>query len=313
MDRNLALEMIRVTEAAALASARWLGKGDSDAAKTAATEAMQSVLGQLDFKGKIIIGCGDKEQSEYLHCGQIIGSGAEPMVDIAVDPLESVNSVAYGRPNAMAVVAITDKDCLLSFPEKTYMEKIAVGPEAVGKIDINRSLEDNIKAVAEAKNYDLSDLTIAILDRERHLELIDLIRSLGPRLHLIPDGDVSAAIATALPGTGIDMLVGSGGADEGVMAAAAMRCLGGEIQGKIKDNKIKHEYSIGKDVVYNTGDMASGENIMFAATGVTDGDLLNGVRYRKDGATTNSLVLRAVSQTRRFVVTEHYFDNKPQY
>lgn len=313
MDRNLALEMIRVTEAAALASARWLGKGDSPAATAAATEAMQIVLGSLNFKGKIIIGCGDKDNTKHLYCGQIVGNGSEPIVDIAIDPLESVNSVAYGRPNAMAVVAIAEKDCLLNFPEKTYMEKLAVGPEAVGKIDINRPLEDNIKAVADAKNYSLSDLTIAILDRERHLELINKIRSLGPRLHLIPDGDVSAAIATALPGTGIDMLVGTGGAVEGVMAAAAMRCLGGEIQGKIRDNKIKHEYSASKDVVYNTGDMASGYNIMFAATGITDGDLLNGVRYRKDGATTNSLVLRAISQTRRFVVTEHYFDNQPQY
>lgn len=318
MDRNLALELARVTEASALASARWMGKGDADSAVSSAVDAMHKVFRSILFSGNIIIGLGTREQTDKLFFGEQLGSSDFPEVDVALDPLESVDSVAFSRPNAMAVIAVAPKNKLLAVPEM-YMDKIAVGEESAGKIDINLPLEENIKRVAEAKNYDIQDLTVVLLERERHNELIQKLREIGVRLHLIPDGDVAASIATSLPGTGIDMLVGSGGAPEAVISAAALSCLGGELQTKFivknsDEKKLLQKFGISDiNKIYRNIDLVGDENIMFAATGVTDGDLLNGVRFRKNGATTNSLVLRSSSRTRRYIVTEHYFNNQPNY
>lgn len=318
MDRNLALELARVTEASALASARWMGKGDVGSAVSSAVDAMHKVFRSITFNGNIIIGKGSRDETDKLFTGEQLGSRDLPEVDVALDPLESVESVAFSRPNAMAVIAVAPKGKLLAVPE-VYMEKIAVGEESAGKIDINLPIEENIQRVAEAKGYDIRDLTIVLLERERHSELIQQLREIGVRLHLIPDGDVAAAIATALPGTGIDMLVGSGGAQEAVMSAAALSCLGGEIQTRFKlknseEKKLLQNFGINTiNKIYRNIDLVGNENIMFAATGVTDGDILNGVRFRKDGATTNSLVLRSSSRTRRYIVTEHYFNNQPNY
>jgi fructose-1,6-bisphosphatase II len=318
MDRNLALELARVTEASALASARWMGKGDVGSAVSSAVDAMHKVFRSILFNGNIINGIGLRDQTDKLFAGEQLGSGDLPEVDVALDPLESVESVAFSRPNAMAVIAVAPKDKLLAVPE-VYMEKIAVGEESAGKIDINLSLEENIKRVAIAKNYDIGDLTVVLLERDRHQELIQQLRKIGVRLHLIPDGDVAASIATALPGTGIDILVGIGGAPEAVMSAAALSCLGGEIQTRFiiknsDEKKLLQKFGINTiNKIYRNNDLVGDENIMFAATGVTDGDLLNGVRFRKDGATTNSLVLRSSSRTRRYIVTEHYFNNQPNY
>jgi len=318
MDRNLALELARVTEASALASARWMGKGNVGSAVSSAVNAMHKVFRSILFNGNIIIGIGSREQTDKLFTGEQLGSGDFPEVDVALDPLESVYSVAFSRPNAMAVIAVAPNGRMLKVPD-IYMDKIAVGEDSAGKIDINLPLNENIKIVAEAKNYDIRDLTVVLLERERHNELIQQLRDIGVRLHLIPDGDVAASIATALPGTGIDMLIGSGGAPEAVMSAAALSCLGGEIQtrfivNKNDEKKLLQKFGISDiNKIYRNIDLVGDENIMFAATGVTDGDLLNGVRFRKNGATSNSLVLRSSSRTRRYIVTEHYFNNQPNY
>lgn len=318
MNRNLALEMTRITEAAALHAARFLGKGEPKSASQSAASAMAKCLESMDFMGKIIIGAGNEDETGTLYHGQTIGCQKEPEVDIVLDPLECIDSVAYSRPNAMSAIAIAPKNSFFKAPP-IYMEKIAVGPEAAHVIDIGQSLEENVNRVARAKNYSLADLTIVILDRARHQDIINRLRKLGTRIRLIPDGDVSAAIATSLPGTGIDMLVGTGGAPEGVLSAAAMLCLGGEIQCRFtlrnkSDETLLKEYGINNfNKIYKTGDLTGSEDIMFAATGITDGDVLNGVRYRSDGATTNSLVIRSSTKTRRFLTTEHYFENQPQY
>lgn len=318
MDRNLALESVRLTEAAALACARWMGKGDGRAADHAAVEAMREVFDSIYIKGKVVIGEGERDEAPMLYIGEEVGCGTKPEVDIAVDPLECTNSVAYGRSNAMAVLAMAPKGDFLAAPD-TYMEKIAVGPDAAEAIDLSLPVEENLHRVAEIKGFSIQDLTVVILERERHEDLITRVRKAGARIHLIADGDVSAAIATALPGTGIDILIGIGGAPEGVLAAAALRCIGGAIQGRLmprNNEEIERAKQMGvKDInkIYNCDEMARGDNITFTATGVTDGDLLNGVRYRPDGATTHSLVMRSASGTRRFIVTEHYFDDEPNF
>lgn len=318
IDRNLALEMTRVTEAAALASAGWMGKGDAPSADMSATSAMRNVLNSISFNGTVIIGKGEQSESSALYVGETVGASDEPSVEIVCDPLESTQSVAFGRPNALAVIAIAPHGSFMPLPD-LYMEKIATGPDAADVIDLNLSLEDNVRRVARAKQYKVQDLTVVLLDRDRHQNIISRLRNLGTRIHLIPDGDVSGAIATAMPGTGVDLLVGIGGAQQGVLAAAALRCLGGAIQTKFVLNSETEKEKIAQlginDIrtVYTTDNLAKGENIMFAATGITDGDLLNGVRYRSDGATTNSLVMRSASRTRRYIVTEHFFDGQPKY
>ena len=318
MDRNLALEIVRVTEAAALACASWVGRGSAHEADNAAVAAMRRTLDSIYFKGTVVIGEGERDEAPMLFIGEKVGCGDNPEVDIAVDPLECTNSVAFGRSNALAVIAIAPKGQLLHAPD-TYMEKIAAGPQAAGAIDLKKSPEENIGRVAECLGLKISNMTVVILERERHAELISRVRKTGARIHLIPDGDVSSAIAAALPESGVDLLLGTGGAPEGVLAAAALRCIGGAMQGRLaprNQGEIERAKGMGIediDKIYDVGELASGKEIMFAATGVTDGDLLKGVIFRHGGAVTHSLVLRQKSGTKRLIRAEHYFESKPVY
>jgi len=318
MDRNLALEMVRVTEAAALASARWLGKGDAKAADHAAVEAMRTVFNDIEFDGTVVIGEGERDEAPMLYIGEKVGTGHPPQMDIALDPLECTNSVAFARGNALSVVAIGNHGHFLHAPD-TYMDKIAVTDKARDAIDLDKSPTQNLKDISDALGLALENLTVVILERDRHRDLIDEVRRTGCRIQLIADGDVSAAIATALPGTGVDVLMGSGGAPEGVLAAAALRCLGGTMKGRLKfrhDQEIERARKMGiEDLgrVYNERDLAQGEEIMFAATGITSGDMLRGVHFIPGGAVTHSIVMRASTHTIRFLETHHSFDGKPVY
>jgi fructose-1,6-bisphosphatase II len=314
MDRHVGLDLVRITEAAALACSRWMGRGDSNAADQAAVTAMRRAFDNVDIRGTVVIGEGERDEAPMLFIGEQVGSGWGPEVDIALDPLECTNSVAYGRPNAMAVIALAQRGHFLHAPD-TYMEKLAVGPTAAGAIDLARPVEENLEAVAAAKGYRLDELTVVVLDRPRHEELIQRIRKTGARIHLIPDGDVSAAIATALDSTGVDVLAGVGGAPEGVLAAAALRCLGGAIQGRLLfrgDGERDRARGMGIadfDRVYTQTDLARGDSIIFATTGVTDGDMLDGVRFTGDGAETHSMVMRVKTGTVRTIRTKYRFDH----
>ncbi len=317
MDRNLALELVRVTEAAALRSARWMGKGDTQQADQAAVDAMRKAFDSLAIDGTVVIGEGERDEAPMLYIGEKVGAGG-PRVDIALDPLECTNSVAYGRPNALAVIAVGEPGTLLHAPD-TYMDKIAVGPKAAHVIDINDPVEDNLDRIAEALGYNREDVTCVILDRDRHTELIERVRRLGCRIHLIPDGDVGGAIATALPKSGIDVLLGIGAAPEGVLAAAAMRCVGGAFRGRLKFRNDEEKARARKmgvrdfDRVYTERDLAQGDDVMFAATGVSDGDMLRGVRFTGEGAVTHSMVMRSRSGTIRKLETQHFFEGEPKY
>lgn len=318
MDKNLAMEFVRVTEAAALACARWMGKGDPNAADDAAVKAMRQVFQSVDIEGVVVIGEGERDEAPMLYIGEKVGKGNGAKVDIALDPLECTNSVAYGRNNALSVLAAGERGNFLHAPD-TYMEKIAVGPEAHDAIDLNLSPEENLHRIAEAKGYEIENLTVVILERDRHKDLINRVRKTGARIKLILDGDVSAAMATALPGTGVDVLIGTGGAPEGVLAAAALRCIGGAIHGRLafrNEQEKERARKMGiKDLnrIFKTEDMARGDNIMLAATGVTEGDMLKGVRYTTTGAYTHSIVMRSKSGTIRFISTEHHFAKDPDY
>ncbi|WP_173918559.1 class II fructose-bisphosphatase [Halobacillus sp. Marseille-Q1614] len=316
MERSLSMELVRVTEAAALKSARWMGRGKKEEADDAATSAMRDVFDTIPMKGTVVIGEGEMDEAPMLYIGEKLGNGYGPRVDVAVDPLEGTNIVANGTWNALAVIAIADHGQLLHAPDM-YMDKIAVGPESVGKIDINASVADNLKAVAEAKGKDVEDVVATILDRERHQGIIEEIRAAGARIKLIPDGDVAAAINTAFDDTGVDILFGSGGAPEGVLAAVALKCLGGEIQGKLlpsNDEELERCKKMGiEDVnkVLNMDDFVGGDDAIFAATGVTDGELLQGVQFKGQKATTQTLVMRAKSGTVRFIDGDHSLKKKP--
>lgn len=317
MNRNLALEFVRVTEMAAIASARYMGRGDEKAADLAAVDAMRSMLDSVDFDGEVVIGEGERDEAPMLYIGEKVGSGEGPKLELAVDPLEGTTICAKGGQNAIAVMAIADKGNLLNAPD-TYMQKIAVGPDCVGVIDIDATPTENLKRIAEVKKCNISDLTAVILDRPRHEELIREVREAGARISLIGDGDVSAAIATATPNSGVDVLFGIGGAPEGVIAAAALRCVGGEIQGRLKprnDEEIERAKKMGiSDInqVLKIEDMAKG-NVMFCATGVTDGSFLDGVIFKSWGALTHSIVMRSESGTIRHIRAEHHLDRKPRY
>lgn len=316
MERSLTMELVRVTEAAALASARWMGRGKKEEADDAATTAMRDVFDTVPMKGTVVIGEGEMDEAPMLYIGEKLGTGYGPRVDVAVDPLEGTNIVAAGTWNALAVLAVADHGNLLHAPDM-YMDKIAVGPDAVGKIDINASVLDNLKAVAEAKGKEIEDCVAVILDRERHEKIIEEIRSAGARIKLISDGDVAAAINTAFDDTGVDILFGSGGAPEGVLAAVALKCLGGEIQGKLlpqNEDELKRCNEMGiVDVsrVLYMDDLVKGEDAIFAATGVTDGELLKGVRFQGTSGTTQSVVMRAKSGTVRFIDGKHSLKKKP--
>lgn len=315
MERSLSMELVRVTEAAALASARWMGRGKKDEADGAATSAMRAVLDTIPMKGTVVIGEGEMDEAPMLYIGEKLGNGYGPRVDVAVDPLEGTNIVASGGWNALAVIAVADHGNMLHAPDM-YMDKIAVGPEAVGCIDIEAPIEDNLKAVAKAKNKDIEDLVATVLNRKRHEHIIHTLREAGVRIKLINDGDVAAAINTAFDHTGVDILFGSGGAPEGVLAAVALKCLGGEIQGKLlpqNDQELERCKKMGIDVnkTLRMDDLVKGDDAIFAATGVTDGELLKGVQFKSSVATTHSLVMRAKSGTLRFIDGRHSLNKKP--
>jgi fructose-1,6-bisphosphatase II len=315
VDRHVGLDLVRVTEAAALASARFMGRGDAHGADQAAVTAMRRAFENVDVRGTVVIGEGERDEAPMLYIGERVGTGYGSEVDIALDPLECTNSVAFGRDNALAVIALAQKGHFLHAPD-TYMEKIAVGAKAAGAIDLSRTVEENLEAVAAAKGYGLEDLTVVVLDRPRHEELIQKIRKVGARIHLISDGDVSAAMATSVESTGVDVLIGIGGAPEGVLAAAALRCLGGAMQGRLRfrsDAERQRAKRMGiddEDRIYSETDLARGDSIIFATTGVTDGDMLDGVRFSGTGAETHSMVMRAATGTVRTLRTSHRF-SKP--
>lgn len=311
MRRHLSLEMVRVTEAAALAAARLMGRGDKNAADAAAVGAMREEFNFVDVRGTVVIGEGELDDAPMLFIGERLGAGDEdsPEVDIAVDPLEGTTITARGGNNALAVAAIAPRGNLLHAPD-VYMAKIAVGPSCVGVVDLDRSAGENITAVAARKSMPVSDITVCILDRPRHDDLIAEVRELGARIRLIRDGDVSAAIATAIPASPVDMLIGVGGAPEGVLAAAALKALGGELQGRLlyrDDNDRNRAAGMGladPDRVLLMNDLAA-EDVIFAATGVTDGDFLTGVRFTAGGASTHSVVMRSASGTVRYITAHH--------
>ncbi|MEK5444886.1 MULTISPECIES: class II fructose-bisphosphatase [unclassified Fredinandcohnia] len=315
MERSLSMELVRVTEAAALASARWMGRGKKDEADGAATSAMRDVFDTIPMKGQVVIGEGEMDEAPMLYIGEKLGNGYGPRVDVAVDPLEGTNILASGGWNALSVLAVADHGNLLHAPDM-YMDKIAVGPEAVGLIDINAPIIDNLKAVARAKNKDIEDVVATVLNRPRHEHIISQLREAGARIKLINDGDVAGAINTAFDHTGVDILFGSGGAPEGVLSAVALKCLGGEIQGKLlpqNDEEIARCIKMGLDVskVLKMEDLVSGDDAIFAATGVTDGELLRGVQFKGSIGTTHSLVMRAKSGTVRFIDGRHSLKKKP--
>ncbi len=321
-DRNLALEVVRVTEAAALASARLMGRGDRNGADQVAVEAMRRAFDRIDVRGCVVIGEGERDEAPMLYIGENVGhgwsdDGRSPKVDIAVDPLEGTNLCAMGQPGAISVIAIADDGKFLNAPD-TYMEKIAVGPEARGVIDLRESWSWNLQRIAKALKKRPEHVTAIILDRPRHKELIGEIRAAGARIRLISDGDVSAAIATCSSDTGIDVLFGTGGAPEGVIAAAALRCVNGDMLGRLRfrnDEERTRARAMGitdEHRIYTLDELASGD-VMFAATGVTDGPFLRGVAFFGGGATTESVVMRSKSGTVRVLKTTHHFDRKPEY
>ena len=315
MERSLSMELVRVTEAAALASARWMGRGKKDEADDAATTAMRNVFDTVPMKGTVVIGEGEMDEAPMLYIGEKLGTGYGQRVDVAVDPLEGTNIVASGGWNALAVIAVADHGNLLHAPDM-YMDKIAVGPEAVGKIDINAPLIDNVKAVAKAKNKDIEDVVATILNRPRHEHIIHQLREMGVRIKLINDGDVAGAINTAFDSTGVDILFGSGGAPEGVLAAVALKCLGGEIQGKLipqEEAELERCIKMGLDVnkILLMEDLVKGDDAIFAATGVTDGELLRGVQFKASYGETQSVVMRAKSGTVRFIAGRYNIKKKP--
>jgi fructose-1,6-bisphosphatase II / sedoheptulose-1,7-bisphosphatase len=313
LDRVLVLEMVRVTEAAAIAASKWIGRGDNDAADAAAVEAMRMALNELPLCGTVVIGEGERDEAPMLYIGEKVGcaQGEGPKIDIALDPLEGTSITAKAGPNALAVLAIAENGCLLNAPD-TYMEKIAIGPGyPAGVIDLNKSPADNIRAIAKAKGCEPGDITACVLERERHDDIIRQLRELGCGIRLIPDGDVAGVIATADPDTGIDVYIGTGGAPEGVLAASALRCVGGQMQGRLvfrNDDEVARARRWGiEDLerIYTLEDMAKGDCI-FAATGVTDGSLLEGVHRRQGCVTTESIVMRASTGTVRRVSTEYH-------
>jgi len=309
-DRNLALELVRVTEAAALAASRWMGRGDKEGADGAAVDAMRHVLNSVPMDGVVVIGEGEKDEAPMLFNGEAIGDGSPPQTDIAVDPIDGTTLTALGRGNAIAVIAVSERGTMFDPGPCVYMEKIAVGAEAKGRVSLELSVTDNLKAVAEAKGESVREVTAVVLDRDRHADLVAEIREAGARIRLIPDGDVAGAISTAWPDSGADILFGIGGTPEGVITAAALQCMGGEQIGRLwprNDGERQAALDAGYDLdrILSTDDMVAGDNCFFAATGITDGELLKGVHFRADSVFTESLVMRSRSGTVRLVNGTH--------
>lgn len=317
-DRNLAMELARVTESAALAAARWVGRGDKIGADGAAVAAMRTVLSTVSMDGIVVIGEGEKDEAPMLFNGERVGNGEQPATDVAVDPIDGTTLTALGRGNALAVIAVSERGTMYNPGPCVYMEKIAVGPDAVGSIDITASPTQNLRWVAKAKRESVRDLTVVILDRERHEDLIAEVRSTGARIKLISDGDIFGAIATASPEAGADILFGIGGTPEGVTAAAALKCMGGEIQGRLwprNDDERQAAIDAGYDLskILTTDDLVQGDNCFFAATGITDGELLQGVRFDARSASTQTLVMRSRSGTVRLITANHRLDKLQDY
>ena len=298
-DRNLALELVRVTETAALAAAPWVGRGEKDLADGAAVKAMRAMINTVDMSGVVVIGEGEKDQAPMLHNGEQVGNGDGPSCDVAVDPIDGTSLTAQGMDGAISVIALAPRGSMFDPQDSFYMNKIVTGPDAASVIDITASVATNIAAVAKAKALKVSDITVVVLNRPRHLGLIEEIRATGARIKLIQDGDVAAAIETARPDTGIDLLMGIGGTPEGVITAVAMICLGGAIHGQL------HKDGVTESRVLTTSDLCNSNDVFLSATGITDGELVRGVRYTTFGATSNSLVMRGKSKTVRLIQTEH--------
>lgn len=312
MDRNLALEFVRVTESAAISAAKWIGRGDKNAADQAAVDAMRSRFNKIDFSGTVVIGEGSKDEAPMLYTGEKVGNGKTPNMDLAIDPLECTDSVAHGRYNALSVIVAGAKDSLLHAPD-TYMEKIAVGPVAKNVIDLDAPIKDNVRNVAKALGKDVKEITVLTLDRERHNDLIGEIRKVGARVRLITDGDVAGAIAPSLEEPEIDILMGIGASAEAVLAAAAIKILGGEILARFKPLKESQHLELKKagitnlKKIYKSEDLARGDKITFTATGVIEGPLLKGVEFKKNYIVTHSIVIRGMSKTIRYITTHHHY------
>jgi fructose-1,6-bisphosphatase II len=317
-SRNLALELVRVTEAAALAAGRFMGRSDKEAGDQAAVDAMRVVLNSVEIDGVIVIGEGEKDEAPMLYNGERLGTKTGPEVDIAVDPIDGTRLLALGKANSIATVALSERGSMFDPGPLVYMNKIAVGPAAKGHIDLDAPIHDNLEAVAKAKNADIDDLTVVILERPRHETIIEEIRKAGARIRLITDGDVAGALMTARPESGIDVLIGIGGTPEGVLAASALRCMGGEIQARLyprseEEANMAREQGYDLDKKLSTEDLNSGREVFFAVTGITDGELVDGVKYTGRGATTHSLVMRSRSGTVREIVSTHRWDKLMRY
>jgi fructose-1,6-bisphosphatase II len=317
-DRNLAMELVRVTEAAAMAAGRWVGLGDKNRGDGAAVDAMRKLIGTVSMRGVVVIGEGEKDHAPMLYNGEEVGDGNGPDCDVAVDPIDGTTLMAKGMPNAIAVLAVAERGAMFDPSAVFYMEKLAVGPEAAAVIDITAPVAENIRRVAKAKHCDVSDVNVCILDRDRHEDLVREVRRAGARIRFITDGDVAGAISTARPNTGVDLLMGIGGTPEGIIAACAMKCMGGAIQARLwpKDEPERQKaIDAGHDLdrVLETDDLVRGDNVFFCATGVTDGDLLRGVHYRSGGCTTQSIVMRSKSGTVRMIDGFHRLTKLREY
>jgi fructose-1,6-bisphosphatase II len=309
-DRNLALELVRVTEAAAMAAGRWVGRGDKNGGDGAAVDAMRALIGTVSMRGVVVIGEGEKDEAPMLYNGEEVGDGTGPYCDVAVDPIDGTTLMAKGMPGAIAVIAVAERGAMFDPSAVFYMEKIAAGPEAAHVIDITATPAENIRQVAKAKRGHPEDVTVCILDRPRHENLVKEVREAGARIRFISDGDVAGAISAARPGTGVDLLIGIGGTPEGIIAAAALRCMGGVMQARLwprDDEEREKAVAAGHDIdrVLYTEDLVSGEDLFFCATGITDGELLRGVRYYADSVQTESIVMRSKSGTIRLVDSLH--------
>ena len=309
-DRNLAMELVRVTEAAAMAAGRWVGRGDKNGGDQAAVDAMRKLISSVSMSGVVVIGEGEKDEAPMLYNGEEVGDGTGPACDVAVDPIDGTTLMSKGMPNALAVLAVAERGAMFDPSAVFYMEKLAVGPESAGAIDITAPIGENVRRVAKARSIDVADVTVCVLDRPRHDKLVRAIRETGARIHFISDGDVAGAISAARPGTGVDMLLGIGGTPEGIITAAALKCMGGAIQARLwpRDYAEREKaLAAGHDLdrVLETDDLVSGDNVFFCATGVTDGDLLRGVHYTPGGCTTQSIVMRSKSGTVRMIDGYH--------
>ncbi|MCP3422869.1 class II fructose-bisphosphatase [Nocardioides pinisoli] len=311
-ERNLALELVRVTEAAAMAAGRWVGRGDKNDADGVAVEAMRYMISTVEMRGTVVIGEGEKDNAPMLFNGEQVGDGTGPECDVAVDPIDGTTLTAKGMSNAISVLAVSPRGSMYDPSAVFYMDKLATGPEAADVVDIRLPVKENIARVAKAKGISIHDVTVVLLDRPRHAQLVESIRETGARIKYITDGDVAGAIMAARPDTGVDLMLGIGGTPEGIIAACAMKCIGGKIQGQLwpqdddeRQRALDAGHDLDRDVVLGTDDLVTGDDAFFVATGITDGELMRGVRYRGDGVTTHSLVMRSRSGTIRSITAEH--------